>query len=148
MSKPITLELIKYSAHRLAQDTMSWNEPIPEFHTRFPHVLESCIAAPFQKFDKKSLYGGLTGKAAVLFYLLIKNHPLAPSRHEQNGNKRIAVTSLLIFLFINKKWLKVDKTILYNTAVWVAQSPPEAKGEVIEYIEKFVKKHLVEFSEK
>ncbi|TAN33423.1 hypothetical protein EPN28_02645 [Patescibacteria group bacterium] len=75
MSKPITLELIKYTAHRLAQDTMGWNEPIPEFHTRFPRVLESCIAAPFQK---------------------------------------------------------------------VAQSPPEAREEVVEYVEKFIKKYLEE----
>ncbi len=135
--KPITISIIEHIAHRLASETMGWDEKIPDFNTRFPNVLESCIAVPFQQFDKKLLYQGLAGKAAVLFYLLIKNHPF------QNGNKRIAVTTLLVFLFINKKWLKVDNVVLYNTAVWVARSPSEAKDQVIDYIEKFVSKNLI-----
>lgn len=134
--KIITIEEIKFIAYRLAKDTMSWNEPIPEFETRFPNALESCVASPFQKFSGKFLYKGLTGKASILFYLLIKNHPF------QNGNKRIAVTSLLVFLYLNKKWLKATATELYNLARWVAASPAEAKEEVISYIEKFVKKRL------
>ena len=135
-TKLITIEEIKYIAHRLAINTMNWNEPIPEFDTRYPNVLESCIAMPFQKYEKKFLYKGLSGKAAILFYLLIKNHPF------QNGNKRIAVTALLIFLFLNDKWLKVDKKVLYNTALWVAESPAEAREDVIRYVERFIKKYL------
>ncbi len=129
--------MIKYTAHRLAVDTMSWNEPIPEFDTRYPNVLESCIITPFQKFDQKFLYKGLQEKAAVLFYLLIKNHPF------QNGNKRIAVTTLLVFLFMNDKWLSVDTQKLYNTSVWVAESPAEAREEVVKYIVKFIRQNLV-----
>jgi death-on-curing protein len=87
----ITIEKIKHIAHELAVQTMSWDEPIPDFETRYPNVLESCIMVPFQKFNRKYLYPGLIGKAAILFYLLIKNHPF------QNGNKRIAVTTLLVF---------------------------------------------------
>jgi len=136
--KQISVGQIKYTAHILAVKTMSWDEPIPGFDTRHPHVLESCIITPFQKFDKKVLYKGLCEKAAVLFYLLIKNHPF------QNGNKRIAVTSLLIFLLLNNKWLKVDKKILYNTSVWIAESPPEAKEEAVKYLGKFIKKYLVD----
>ena len=135
--KIITIEEIKFIAYRLAKDTMSWDEPIPEFETRFPHALESCVASPFQKFDGKLLYKGLTGKASILFYLLIKNHPF------QNGNKRIAVAALLIFLYLNKKWLKASTTELYNLAKWVAASPAEAREEVINYIEKFVVRRMV-----
>src|SRR3989344_4606393 len=129
--KLITIEKIKYIAFRLAKDTMSWDEPIPKFDTRFPHALESCIAVPFQRFDKKFLYKGLTGKTSILFYLLIKNHPF------QNGNKRIAVTTLLIFLYLNKKWLRSTESELYNLAKWVAESPAEAKDEVVSYIDRF-----------
>lgn len=132
-----TIETIKYAAHSLAKQTMEWDEPIPEFETRFPNVLESCIAVPFQKFNKKFLYGGLLGKASILFYLLIKNHPF------QNGNKRIAVTALLVFLYLNKKWLKADETELYNFARFVAQSLPEMKDQMIVAIENFVKKRLI-----
>lgn len=136
MLKSLTIDEIKYLAHRLAVDTMDYNEPIPEFETRYPNVLESCIATPFQKFERKSLYIGLEGKGAILFYLLIKNHPF------QNGNKRIAVTSLLVFLYKNDKWLKVDNMELYNLAVWVAQSSPLARDQVIIVISKFIKVYL------
>jgi len=134
--KNISIEEIRYTAHQLAAQTMSWDEPITEFETRYPNVLESCIATPFQKFNKKYLYKGLSGKAAILFYLLIKNHPF------QNGNKRIAVTNLLVFLYLNDKWIKSTTIELYNIARWVADSPPEARKEVVEYIEKFVRKRL------
>jgi len=134
--KRLTVEAIEYLAHQLAVDTMSWDEPIPPFNTRYPHVLESCLETPFQKFSKKSLYAGLIGKAAILFYLLIKNHPF------QNGNKRVAITALLVFLYINKKWIKVDNQELYNFAVWVAQSPPRLRKNVVEAIEYFIKLHL------
>ncbi|MEI6836093.1 MAG: type II toxin-antitoxin system death-on-curing family toxin [Candidatus Falkowbacteria bacterium] len=136
MLKTLRIDEIKYLAHRLAVDTMDWDEPIPEFETRYPNVLESCIATPFQKFERKSLYQGGSGKAAVLFYLLIKNHPF------QNGNKRLAVTSLLVFLYKNDKWLAVDSKELYNFAVWVAQSPPLAKDQILIFIETFIKKYL------
>jgi hypothetical protein len=49
---------------------LEFDEPIPAFQTRFPRILESCLAVPFQKFNKKDLYGGFLSKAAILFYLL------------------------------------------------------------------------------
>ena len=139
MVKIITLEKIEFIAFALAKSTLEWDEPIPPFESRFPNVLESCLSVPFQKFNKKSLYIGLVGKGAILFYLLIKNHPF------QNGNKRIAVTTLLVFLYINSKWLKVDSKELYNFSVWIAQSPPKLKQEVTKAIEKFIETYLVDF---
>lgn len=133
----LDVEAIRYVAHSLAKEMMEWEEPIPEFDTRYPNVLESCINTPFQKFDRKFLYKGFEEKAAVLFYGLIKNHPF------QNGNKRIAVTSLLVFLHRNKKWLVTDPKSLYNFAVWVAQSPPEVRDEVLMAIRKYLKKTIV-----
>ena len=74
----------------------------------------------------------------MLFYFLIKNHPF------ENGNKRIAITTLLTFLYANKKWLKADIQELYNFTVWIAQSPPQFKDEVVKAIEKFLKTHVKE----
>jgi death-on-curing family protein len=136
--KLISIAEIKFIAFRLAQELMSHNEPIPAFKTRFPNILESCVAAPFQSFEKKPLYRGLLGKAAVLFYLMIKNHPF------QNGNKRIAITALLVLLHKNKKWLKVDTKELYNFAVWVAESPAKLKDSVIKGIQDFLQIYLVD----
>jgi death-on-curing family protein len=104
-------------------------------------VLESCLATPFQRFSGKSLYPNLVSKAAFLFYLLIKNHPF------QNGNKRVAMTTLFVFLYRNKKWVEVDTQELYNFTVWVAQSPRTVKDETVMAIEKFLKAHLVDLYE-
>jgi death-on-curing family protein len=135
--KIITIADVEYIAFRLAKETMSFNEPIPDFSTRFSNILESCLAVPFQKFSRKSLYQGLNLKAAILFYLMVKDHPF------QNGNKRIAMTTLFAFLYLNKKWMEVDTKELYNFAMWVAQSPAKSKDETIRATEKFIKSNLV-----
>ena len=88
-TKRITVKEIEYVAFSFAQKLLTFNEPIPEFGTRFPNILESCIDTPFMQFNRKDLYRGLIGKSSALFYLMIKNHPF------QNGNKRIAVMTLL-----------------------------------------------------
>ena len=99
-------------------------------------MLESCVLTPFQRFSGKELYPTLVAKASILFYLIIKNHPFL------NGNKRIAITTLLTFLFDNGKWLKTDTQELYNFTVWVAQSPSEFSKQVVGIIEKFIRDHL------
>jgi death-on-curing family protein len=138
MVKNINLTEIEYLAYKLAKEFMTYNEPIPDFGSRFPNILESCVVLPFQKFELKVLYKGLIGKASILFYLMIKNHPF------QNGNKRIAMTTLFVFLHKNKKWLKVDTKELYNFAVWVAQSNPKLKEETVNAIQKFIKTYIVD----
>lgn len=136
--KNITVYEVERISHTLAKELMKWDEPIPDFGTRFPHRLESCLAVPFFTFDKKHLYKGLVAKAAALFYAMVKNHPF------QNGNKRIAMTTMLVFLFKNGKWLQVDNQQLYNFAKMVAQSDPVIKDAMILGIEKFIQTYLVE----
>jgi len=134
----ITVADVEYLAFRLAKEHLSFDEPIPDFSTRFPNVLESCVVTPFQGFSGKALYPSLVAKASILFYLMIKNHPF------QNGNKRIAITTLLTFLIGNGKWLKADSQELYNFTVWVAQSPAEFKDQVVAAIQKFIRGHLTD----
>jgi death-on-curing protein len=136
----LTVKEVEYIAFRLARQILSFNEPIPNFSTRFPNILESCLATPFQTFTGKSLYPSLIKKASALFYFMIKNHPF------QNGNKRIAMTTLFVLLYKNKKWLKADTQELYNFTMWIAQSPPSFKEETLKAIQKFLKSHLVDLS--
>lgn len=138
MIKGLTIVEVEYIPFSLAQERLAFDEPIPDFSSRFPNILESCLAVPFQKFRKKFLYKGLVDKAAILFYLMVKNHPF------QNGNKRIAMTSLFYFLYKNKKWLKVDNKELYDFAVWVAESNPKLKKSVVKAIEEFLEKNMVD----
>lgn len=137
MMRIITVKEVEYIAFRLAQESLAFDEPIPDFATRFPNILESCLATPFQSFSNKSLYPSIRSKAAILFYLMLKNHPF------QNGNKRIAITTLLVFLHLNNKWIKADVQELYNFSVWIAQSPAFLKVEAVQAIEKFLRKHMV-----
>jgi death-on-curing family protein len=138
----ITLKEIEYLAYRLAREHYSFNEPIPDFSTRFPNTLESCLAMPFMKFSGKYLYKGLTAKASILFYLMIKNHPF------QNGNKRIAMTTLFVFLHNNNKWLRANAENLYNFTVWVAQSPAELKDQVVAGIDHFLNTYVSDLKKK
>lgn len=133
----ISVADVEYLAFRLAGAHLSFNEPIPDFSTRYPHVLESCLVTPFQAFSGKDLYPSLVAKASILFYLMIKNHPF------HNGNKRIAITTVLVFLHRNGKWLGVDPHQLYLFTKWVAQSPPEVKDQVVDAIQAFIRKHVV-----
>ncbi len=136
--KTITISIteVELIAYQLAEKLLKFDEPIPEFGTRFPSILESCIATPFQKFDGKFLYEGLVKKASVLFYLMIKNHPF------KNGNKRIAMMSMLYLLHKNEKWIESDNQVLYNFAKWVASSDPSVKDATVSAIEKFIGDHL------
>jgi len=121
----------------LGRELLSFNEPIPDFSTRFPNVLESCLSVPFAEFFGRQAYPTLIAKASILFYLMIKNRPF------QNDNKRIAITTLFVFLYRNKKWLKVDTQELYNFTIWIASSPAELKNEVVKAIESFFRSHII-----
>ena len=62
---------------------------------RDKNLLESAVNNPFQTFGGEDLYKTIFDKAAQLAYGLVKNHGFV------DGNKRVAVHSMLVFLFIN-----------------------------------------------
>lgn len=132
----ITISDVEQIAFTLAKELMSYDEPIPDYTTRFPNVLESCLATPFQWFAGRSLYRGLISKSSMLFYLMIKNHPF------QNGNKRIAITTLLVFLYLNNTWLYVGIQDFYDFSTHIAASKAEDKPIVVLEIKKFIKEHV------
>jgi len=134
--KPITIGEVEYTAFSLVEKLMTWDEPIPSFGSRFPHILESCLEVPFTRFAQKDLYRGLVGKASILFYLLIKNHPF------QNGNKRIAIMCLLYFLYKNDKWLSITNDRLYRFAKHLAGSGPQKRERMTEHIQGFLSAHI------
>jgi death-on-curing protein len=62
---------------------------------RDENLLDMSVNAPFQTFGGIDLYPTLIDKATHLTYSLIKNHPFL------DGNKRIGVTVMIIFLKAN-----------------------------------------------
>ena len=133
----ISVKDIEQTAFYLAKELMTFNEPIPDFSTRFPNILESCLATPFQSFSKRPLYKGLTAKASILFYLMLKNHPF------QNGNKRIAITTMLVFLDLNGKWLNAKLDEFYELSVRVSASTPSEFKDMVASIKAFLRSHMV-----
>ncbi|MBN1509719.1 MAG: type II toxin-antitoxin system death-on-curing family toxin [Sedimentisphaerales bacterium] len=126
-------------AFELARKHMEFDEPIPDCSSRFPGILEGCLAVPFQQFFGHDLYPTLAAKTSILFYLMIKDHPF------QDGNKRIAITALFVLLYLNGKWLQVDMTDLYHFTVRVAESKPEDKNLMVAAITGLVSTNMIDF---
>ncbi len=81
-----------------------------------PGQLEASIAAPRQTMFGEELYPDLFSKAAILFYLLVKNHAFV------DGNKRTAALALIEFLERNGYTLDATNDELYQFTVDVASS--------------------------
>jgi len=134
--KWINIEDFEFICFNLTRKFLELSEPIPDYSTRENSLLESSLAAPRQAFE----YSGATieRQASILFYSLIKNHPF------KNGNKRIAVISLLIFLLLNNKWLEIPTLILYKIALSVAESEAPKRENVLKEIDKMLRKYIVD----
>ncbi len=137
----VLIDDFEYLCFQLAKERLGYSEPIPDYDTRNNELLESALGQPRQTYDGKLLYPTLVKQAAILFYSLIKNHPF------RNGNKRIAVMTLIIFLAINNKWLKVSQSGLYLIAKDVSQSKPDEKDDIMNALEQFIEEGLQEIEE-
>ena len=102
------------------------NEKDQSFH--------SSINTIYQTFDGKELYPSIEEKAAMLFYLVIKNHSFS------DGNKRIAAFLFLWFLEKNRILYKPDgsRLISNNTLValtlMIAESRTEEKDIMVKVV--------------
>ncbi|MBI2913227.1 MAG: type II toxin-antitoxin system death-on-curing family toxin [Chloroflexi bacterium] len=77
-------------------------------------LLDSALTLPKQPY-----YRTIYDKAAVLLRSMIKNHPFL------DGNKRAAVTSVIVFLLFNNRFLVSSQEELVQFALEVAQSEPD-----------------------
>ncbi len=135
--RTITIDEVEHIVFKLAPMKLTYDEPMPDFASRFPNILESCLIIPSQQATGKDLYPSLVSKAGILFYQMIKNKPF------EKGNRKIAAMVLLVFLHKNDKWLKADIKEFFNFIEWVAQSPTMLKEQVLSGIELFIRSHLV-----
>ncbi|MDP3793771.1 MAG: type II toxin-antitoxin system death-on-curing family toxin [Candidatus Uhrbacteria bacterium] len=135
----LTLVEVEFVAHELAQQMMSGDEPIPPFTSRYSDRLESCLSTPQQTYDKRELYSTLLDKASILFYLMIKSHPF------KNGNKRVAIMTLIYFLYKNKKWLQMPDMVLCQFAKNVAAGEARKKDDEVASVKAFLKPHIVDY---
>ena len=64
-------------------------------------LLELAVNSPFVSFDGEDLYRTVEEKAKQLCNSLIRNHPFL------DGNKRIGILAMLVFLDLNGKRLNI-----------------------------------------
>ncbi|MCR4847540.1 MAG: virulence protein RhuM/Fic/DOC family protein [Bacteroidales bacterium] len=95
---------------------------------------KSSIGQIYQTFDGNDLYPSVEEKAAMLLYLVTKNHSFS------DGNKRIAATLFLWFLNNNGILYREDggKRIADNTLValtlMIAESKPDEKDVMVKVV--------------
>ena len=102
---------------------------------------KSSIGQIYQTFDGNDLYPSVEEKAAMLLYLVTKNHSFS------DGNKRIAATLFLWFLNNNGILYHKDgtKRIADNTLValtlMIAESKPEEKDVMVKVVVNLINKN-------
>ncbi|MGI6475746.1 MAG: type II toxin-antitoxin system death-on-curing family toxin [Candidatus Dojkabacteria bacterium] len=101
--------------------------------------LESSIVQPFQQIGGQDLYPTLVSKASMLYYFCIKNHPF------EDGNKRMAIFALIIYLAKNGYWLETTNEEIFDITVYTAASSMKDKDETVKRIEEFVQDSIVEY---
>ncbi|NBJ95485.1 type II toxin-antitoxin system death-on-curing family toxin [Parablautia muri] len=77
-------------------------------------LLDSALESPFQSFGGDELYPSIQAKAARLCYGLVKNHAMI------DGNKRIGVHVMLVFLAVNGYELEYTQKELSDVILDVA----------------------------
>ena len=95
-------------------------------------LLESAVLGYYQSFDDVELYPTVIEKAARMAYAVCKNHPFV------DGNKRVAVTSMLVMLRINNITLSYTQDELVDLGLGIADSSVN-HNEIVMWINKHLK---------
>ncbi len=96
------------------------------------------IGNVYQSFEGQEIYPTLEEKAAHLLYFVTKDHSFF------DGNKRIAVTIFLYFLYQNKRLFTdgmklIDNYTLVALTIMIAESKPEEMEMMISLILDYLK---------
>ena len=93
-------------------------------------LLDSALKTPFQTFGGNNLYPDILDKASQLCYSLIENRPFI------DGNKRIGVHLMLLFLKLNNIEVNYSQQELIDFGLDIASgkmSKNDIKGWIIEH---------------
>ena len=124
MIRGITSKQIQYIAKKVAG--------LKGSDLKVEESLEECVGKVCQRKNGRLIHKTLSQQSAVLFYSLVKKRPF------ESDNKQIALVTLFAFLFLNKKWLKVDKKKLDGFFEWISTSPNNVQKETIAAADKFI----------
>ena len=78
-------------------------------------LLEMAVYSPFASFGGEDLYKTVDEKAEQLCNSLIRNHPFL------DGNKRIGILAMLVFLDLNGKKLNITNEKIVSLGLEIAK---------------------------
>lgn len=110
MTHYLTPEQVLFIHSRLIQETGGAHG------VRDLPMLLSALGRPQATYEGKDLYPHVFSKAAALMDSLVRNHPFV------DGNKRAAIASAAIFLFLNGYKLVVEPDEIVRFTLACAQS--------------------------
>lgn len=87
--------------------------------------LESAVARPQMTFGGEDLYPDIAAKAAALMHSLVMNHPFL------DGNKRVGVMTMELFLLVNSCELDAVDEAIEAVTMAVARGEVEAEALAI-----------------
>ena len=111
-------------------------EPIPPFSQVNEKEIENLVVIPQTKHFGEEQYPTLELKAAILFYKINKGH-IFP-----NGNKRLSLACLFVFLDVNNKRLEITEDEATTKAIEIAKSDPKDFDNVKKELELWIKTNL------
>ena len=94
-------------------------------------LLESAIMSCYQAYGGEDLYPGVIEKAARLAFGICANHPFI------DGNKRTAVTAMLVILRLNNITVSFSQKELISLGLGIADGSLE-----YEAVAKWIQTHL------
>ena len=122
----LTRDQVEFVAHRLAARLFTdYGDPLPAFELfggirEGGSLLDSALGLPRQPY-----YRTLFDKAGALLRSMIKNHPLV------DGNKRVGMTSALVFLMLNRHFLVASNEEMVAFALEVATKEPDMSWQEV-----------------
>jgi len=124
--KSITTEQIIVFHKKIISNT-GGSEGIRDFS-----IIDSALNRAFATFDGNDLYESDLKKISVITYGLISNHGFV------DGNKRIGVATMLLFLRLNDINIKYTQKELVDLGLAVAQGKYRESD-----IEEWIKRHQI-----
>jgi death on curing protein len=92
-------------------------------------LLESAVAMPAATFGGERLHASLEEQAGAYLFHLVKNHPFV------DGNKRIGLMAMLVFLGLNGRRLEAPDDDLTDVVLGVAEGRI-TKAEVAVFVRR------------
>lgn len=116
----------------IGQTQDEFNSPL--FGKEKDNSFRSSIGQIYQSFGGKELYPSIEEKAAMLLYLIVKNHSFI------DGNKRIAAALFLYFLNKNGVLYREDRTTLIdgNTLASITLMIAESNPNEMETVKRII----------